>query len=151
MTSTHTRVCLLCDRRVLHLSPDFIVDDAGHVFMEEMNTNGVSISICVSASACHCAISNQRTRAQTHMAGFLPGDETMFKSQADTMDMMRVIGMEGWPKQYRFVHVQVYETALAQLIAAGAKCRYRFVHVHVYETALPADSRWGKVPVCCTH
>jgi len=55
-------------RRVLLLSPDFIVDEAGKVFLEEVNTNG-----------------------------FLVGDDELFKGQQDTVDLMRLLGADGWP------------------------------------------------------
>ena len=57
-------------RRVLLLSPDFIVDDSGVAFLEEVNTNG-----------------------------FLVGDDELYKAQGDTLDMMRLVGADGWPKR----------------------------------------------------
>lgn len=58
-------------RRVLMLSPDFIVDDSGQAFLEEVNTNGFMIG----------------------------DDEELWKAQADTVDMMRIAGADGWPKR----------------------------------------------------
>jgi len=57
-------------RRVLLLSPDFIVDEAGTVIVEEINTNG-----------------------------FLVGDDELYSAQKDTIDLMRVVGADGWPRR----------------------------------------------------
>ena len=46
------------------------MDEAGQVFVEEVNTNG-----------------------------FLVGDDELFKAQEDTVDMMRVIGADDFPKR----------------------------------------------------
>ena len=68
-------------RRFLLLSPDFIVDAWGRAWLEEMNTNG-----------------------------FMVGDDTLYKSQQDTVDAMRVLGADGWPKR------QLYEGRAAKLV-----------------------------------
>ena len=57
-------------RRVLLLSPDFIVDESGTAFCEEVNTNG-----------------------------FLVGNDELYAAQADTLDLMRLVGADGWPKK----------------------------------------------------
>ena len=57
-------------RRFLLLSPDFIVDERGQAFIEEMNTNG-----------------------------FMPGDDALFRGQQDTVDALRVLGADGWPSR----------------------------------------------------
>lgn len=68
-------------RRFLLLSPDFIVDAWGQAWLEEMNTNG-----------------------------FMVGDDTLYHGQQDTVDAMRVLGADGWPKR------QLYEGRAASLI-----------------------------------
>jgi hypothetical protein len=71
-------------RRVLLLSPDFIVDDSGVAFLEEVNTNG-----------------------------FLVGDENeLYKAQGDTVDLMRIVGADGWPKR------PLYAADAAELVNA---------------------------------
>jgi hypothetical protein len=70
-------------RRVLLLSPDFIVDDHGSVFAEEINTNG-----------------------------FLVGNDELYNAQADTLDLMRLVGADGWPKR------KLYSQQAADLVNA---------------------------------
>ena len=68
-------------RRVLLLSPDFIVDDSGEAFLEEVNTNG-----------------------------FLVGDDELYKAQGDTIDLMRLVGADGWPAR------PLYSEGAAELV-----------------------------------
>ena len=64
------------------LSPDFIVDDNGRVYVEEVNTNG-----------------------------FIVGDNNeLFKAQGDTIDMLRFLGADGWPKR------PLYTTRAASIV-----------------------------------
>uniref|UniRef100_A0A7S3C5N6 Tubulin--tyrosine ligase-like protein 9 n=1 Tax=Haptolina ericina TaxID=156174 RepID=A0A7S3C5N6_9EUKA len=62
-------------RRFQFLSPDFIVDNKGRVFLEEMNTNG-----------------------------FMPGDDVLYKMQDDTRSLLHLLGADGFPKRPDYVH-----------------------------------------------
>ena len=73
-------------RRVLLLSPDFIVDQSGQAFLEEVNTNG-----------------------------FMVGDDELYQAQADTVDLMRLVGADGWPKR------RLYTAQAAELVATFAE------------------------------
>lgn len=68
-------------RRFVLLSPDFIVDSHGQAFLEEMNVNG-----------------------------FMVGDEAFYHGQRDTLDALRVLGADGWPKR------PLYEGRASRLI-----------------------------------
>ena len=63
------------------LSPDFIVDANGQAFIEEMNVNG-----------------------------FMVGDDHFYHGQQDTVDALRVLGADGWPKR------PLYEPRASRLV-----------------------------------
>ena len=63
------------------LSPDFIVDANGQAFIEEMNVNG-----------------------------FMVGDDHFYHGQQDTLDALRVLGADGWPKR------PLYESRASRLV-----------------------------------
>ena len=68
-------------RRFALLSPDFIVDANGQAFIEEMNVNG-----------------------------FMVGDDHFYHGQQDTIDALRVLGADGWPKR------PLYESRASRLV-----------------------------------
>ena len=108
-------------RRVLLLSPDFIVDDSGVAFLEEVNTNG-----------------------------FLVGDENeLYKAQGDTIDLMRIVGADGWPRR------PLYSEAASELVSAFLRERGYDEHDSellkpalkelIHEEVSASDTAWRRI------
>ena len=105
-------------RRFQMLSPDFIVDNKGRVYLEEMNTNG-----------------------------FMPGDDTLYKMQKDTTDLLHLLGADGFPKRPEYerrVH-QLWEEFCAARGACDNKEGKASVLELVDEEVHAFPSSWYRV------
>ena len=95
-SSPSISLCACSYKRVLLLSPDFIVDDSGRAFLEEVNTNG-----------------------------FLVGDDELFRAQADTVDLMRLVGADGWPARKLYALHEIWLLSVLSRARAALTPRRR--------------------------
>jgi hypothetical protein len=65
-----------------------------------------------------------------HGAGFLVGDDELYAAQVDTLELMRLVGADGWPAR------PLYTEGVSELVAAFGRARSYAATAHTPPTRL---------------